>query len=50
MEARSERLRPVDIPIIEADTRKLHAVTGWQPEIPLSQTLKETLDYWRAKL
>lgn len=50
VEVDPERLRPVDIPIIEADTRKLHAVTGWQPEIPLSQTLKETLDYWRAKL
>ena len=50
VEVDPERLRPVDIPIIEADTRKLHAATGWQPEIPLSQTLKETLDYWRAKL
>ena len=50
VEVDPERLRPVDIPIIEADTHKLHAATGWQPEIPLSQTLKETLDYWRAKL
>mgnify|MGYP000198958619 FL=1 len=44
------KLRPVEVPVIRADISKLQADTGWQPEIPLSQTLKETLDYWRAKL
>ena len=41
------KLRPVDVPVIEADIRKLVKCTGWRREIPLSQTLKETLDYWR---
>lgn len=42
------KLRPVDISIIEADTKKLRAATGWEPTIPLSQTIAETLDYWRG--
>lgn len=41
------KLRPVDIPVIEADIRKLIECTAWSADIPLSQTLKETLDYWR---
>ncbi|MBQ4061878.1 MAG: GDP-mannose 4,6-dehydratase [Christensenellaceae bacterium] len=42
-----KRLRPVDVPVIEADTSKLKAATGWQPSIPMEQTLKDTLEYWR---
>lgn len=45
----SAKLRPVDVPIIEADIRKLRETTGWNPEIPLSRTLRETLDYWRQQ-
>ena len=41
------RLRPVDIPIIEADISRLQRDTGWQPAIPLEQTLGDTLGYWR---
>lgn len=41
------KIRPVDVPIIEADISKLHELTGWQPQIPLEQTIRETLDYWR---
>lgn len=44
------RLRPVDVPIIEADTKKLYQCTGWKPEIPLLTTLTETLNYWRGTL
>lgn len=42
-----ERLRPVDVPVIEADISKLKACTGWKPEIALDTTLSESLDYWR---
>lgn len=42
------KLRPVDVPIIEADITKLNQLTGWKPQIPLEQTIQETLDYWRA--
>lgn len=41
------KLRPVDVPIIEADTSKLYNLTGWKPLIPFQQTVQETLDYWR---
>ncbi|MGN1036218.1 MAG: GDP-mannose 4,6-dehydratase, partial [Ruminococcus sp.] len=41
------RLRPSDIPVIEADISRITADTGWKPEIPLEETIKNTLDYWR---
>lgn len=41
------KIRPVDVPIIEADITKLHELTGWKPQIELEQTIKDTLDYWR---
>lgn len=43
-----EKLRPVDVPIIEADINKIYNCTGWQPVISLEQTLEETLNYWRC--
>lgn len=44
------KIRPVDVPVIEADTRKIYDLTGWKPEIPLEQTISETLDYWRKQI
>lgn len=48
VETDPNKLRPVDVPIIEADITKLNQLTGWKPLIPLEQTIQETLDYWRA--
>lgn len=42
------KIRPVDVPIIEADITKLHELTGWEPRIRLEQTIRDTLDYWRS--
>ena len=50
VEVDPEKLRPVDVPIIEADTSKVNAATGWRPEISLDTTIRETLDYWRNKV
>lgn len=50
IETDPEKLRPVDIPIIEADTRKLVGDTGWHPRYPLEETLRWTLDDWRDKI
>ena len=42
-------MRPSDIPVMQGDAAKFRACTGWQPEIPFEQTLKDLLDYWRAR-
>lgn len=42
-----EKMRPSDMPDIICDNKKLTNLTGWEPEIPLEQTLADTLDYWR---
>ena len=42
-----EKFRTVDIPVIEADIKKLRECTGWEPKLPLEKTIYETLEYWR---
>jgi len=49
VEIDQNKIRPVDVPLIEADITKLYKLTGWKPRIPLEQTIRETLDYWRTK-
>lgn len=44
------RIRPTDVPIIEADVTKLQNTICWKPEIGLETTLLDTLNYWRKKL
>jgi GDP-4-dehydro-6-deoxy-D-mannose reductase len=39
--------RPVDIPVLRGDPQKLRAATGWEPRIPLEETLEDLLDEWR---
>ena len=50
VETDPNKIRPVDVPIIEADITKIREATGWAPVIPIDDTLKEVLDYWRASL
>ena len=45
-----EKLRPIDVPIIEADITKLQECTGWKPEIDLDTTIQQTLDWWRSRV
>jgi len=42
------KMRPVDISYHAGDNSKVRRATGWEPKIPLEQTLRELLDYWRA--
>ena len=39
--------RPIDNPELLCNPGKLKMLTGWEPEIPIEVTLKDTLDYWR---
>ena len=45
-----QRLRPVDTPMIVGDCAKLRNQTGWEPQIPFGQTVKDVLDYWRQEV
>lgn len=46
LQVEAPRLRPFEESIIWGDNRKLLR-TGWSPKIPLQQTVRDTLDYWR---
>jgi GDP-4-dehydro-6-deoxy-D-mannose reductase len=36
--------RPADISVLIGDPSKLHAATGWTPQIPFEQTLQDLVD------
>ncbi len=42
------KLRPVDVPIIEADVSKLLKVINWTRKYALDLTIQDTLEYWRG--
>jgi GDP-4-dehydro-6-deoxy-D-mannose reductase len=48
--ADSSRERDHEIADVHGSHDRLSQATGWQPEIPLEQTLRDTLDWWRLKL
>lgn len=42
--------RPIDIQVQIGDTKELVELTGWKTTIPIEETMKNLLDYWRKKL
>ena len=44
------RLRPIDADLQVPDTSKFTAHTGWRPEIPFAQTMRDLLGYWREEV
>lgn len=50
VEIDKNKIRPVDVPVIEADISKINRETGWKPVISIEQTIRETLDYWRTQI
>lgn len=44
-----KRMRPSEVPITVGDNSKFKSLTGWEPKIPLDQTLEDTLNFWRNK-
>ncbi|MCD6516856.1 MAG: GDP-mannose 4,6-dehydratase [Candidatus Aminicenantes bacterium] len=45
-----DRLRPSDVPILLSDSTKFRKITGWEPKIPFTQSLKDLLDFWRERV
>ena len=50
IKADKNRMRPNDVPVFIGDCLKMRRITGWRPEIPFKDTLRDLLDYWRAKV
>jgi GDP-mannose 4,6-dehydratase len=50
IEVEQERLRPIDADLQVPDTRKFRDHTGWEPQIPFEQTMRDLLEYWRERL
>jgi GDP-4-dehydro-6-deoxy-D-mannose reductase len=50
VEVDPDRLRAADIPCLVGDHSKFSDITGWQPEIPLAETLGDLLDWWRENI
>ena len=48
VEQRDDRVRPVEIPRMVGDASRLREASGWQPEIPLEQTVADMLEAVRA--
>lgn len=44
------RMRPSDLPILTGDVAKFKEATGWEPAIPLEQSLTDLMEYWRARV
>jgi GDP-mannose 4,6-dehydratase len=44
------RLRLIDADLQVPDTSKFAAHTGWRPEIPFEQTMRDLLGYWRDRI
>lgn len=42
-----KRLRPTDTKTMKCDYSKAKGVLGWQPKVPLEESLLELLNYWR---
>lgn len=42
--------RPADIPVLVGDASRFSDATGWSPRIPLEQTLRDLLLWWRERV
>jgi GDP-4-dehydro-6-deoxy-D-mannose reductase len=44
------RLRPSDVAEQVGSPARLQELTGWEPRVPLEQTLRDLLDDWRRRV
>jgi GDP-4-dehydro-6-deoxy-D-mannose reductase len=49
-EVEPARMRAHDVPEVRGSAARLREATGWQPEIPLEQTVADALEDWRERL
>ncbi|QEH66981.1 GDP-mannose 4,6-dehydratase [Cellulosilyticum sp. ST5] len=49
VEIDENKLRPIDIPIIQCDNSKIREHVGWKPINSIDDTLESILEYWRTK-
>ncbi len=49
VEIDQKKMRPVDVPKIEADISKITQETSWKPELSIDDTIRDTLDWWRKR-
>jgi len=45
-----ERMRPSDVDVLIGDASKFMKKTDWKPEIPITKTLQDLLNYWRERV
>lgn len=50
VEVDEARLRPLDLPRLAGDNSKLIQATGWKPEIPIEQMLRDVLEDCRQRV
>jgi GDP-4-dehydro-6-deoxy-D-mannose reductase len=50
VEVDPDRYRPADMPVAYGSAEKFRRHTGWEPEIPFEQTLRDVLAYWREEV
>lgn len=50
VEQDSSCFRPIDVAESVCDFSKIRERTGWEPRIPLEQSLADVLEYWREKI
>ncbi len=43
-------VRPIDIPVQICNSQKCRDLTGWSPQIPIEDTLRDLLNYWNKKI
>lgn len=50
VEVDEARFRPNDVPVVQGDASRIQSELGWMTKIPVEQTLKDTLEWWRSEV
>jgi GDP-4-dehydro-6-deoxy-D-mannose reductase len=45
-----ERVRAHEVMDLRGSHSRLTAATGWEPEIPVRQTMADTIEWWKREL